>query len=90
MKSVNFESFQNSNGKVKVLLRMVFAESNTDPAAILTSSMANGMLGQLAVDPTSLEFIETKQSKCYVIQFKLARFVVESGLWKVLVTKLFL
>lgn len=66
MKSVDLESFKNSNGKVEVILKMVFTDSNKDPAASLRSSMADGMLGQLAVDPTSLKFVEVKPSKVIV------------------------
>ena len=66
MKSVDLESFKNSNGKVEVILKMVFTDSNEDPAASLRSSMADGMLGQLAVDPTSLKFVEVKPSKVIV------------------------
>jgi hypothetical protein len=60
MKSVAFESFQDVNGKVKVTLKMVFSASNTDPAAGLRSSMADGMLGQYAVDPASLDFAQVQ------------------------------
>ena len=60
MKSVQFESFQNVNGKVKVVLMMVFSDSNTDPASRLRSSIADGMLGQIAVDPSSLNFVHVK------------------------------
>ena len=60
MKGVVFESFQNVNGQVKVMLKMVFAASNADPAAALKASIADGMLGPYAVDPSSLEFAEVK------------------------------
>ena len=60
IKSVQLESLQNSNGKVKVVLNMVFSGSNTDPASRLRSSMADGMLGKLAVDPSSLEFVNVE------------------------------
>ena len=57
MKSVQLESLQDSNGKVEVVLKMVFSGSNTDPASRLKSSIADGMLGQIAVDPSSLDFV---------------------------------
>jgi hypothetical protein len=56
MKSIQLESFQDENGKVEVVLVMVFSAANTDPSARLKSSIADGMLGQIAVDPSSLDF----------------------------------
>ena len=60
MKNVQVESFQDANGKVKVQLKMIFTGSNNDPSAALKSSMADGKLGQIAVDPSSLTFVEKK------------------------------
>jgi hypothetical protein len=60
MKRVDFESFQDVNGEVKVTHKMIFNASNTDPAAGLRSSMADGMLGQYAVDPASLDFAQVQ------------------------------
>ena len=60
MKSVTLESFQDSNGKVQVVLKMVFSDSNKDPSSILKASIADGKLGQIAVDPNSLQFREAK------------------------------
>ena len=58
LKSIDLNKFESSGGKVKVLLKMTFDDSNEDPGAKLKASLSDGKLGNIDVDKNSLSWTE--------------------------------
>ena len=58
MTKLEFLRFEDSGGFVRVVLKISFAASNSNPSEKLKQSLADGKLGTIDVDPNSLDWVE--------------------------------
>lgn len=58
MKGIELEKFEQNGELVKAVLRMTFESTNTNPGEKLQESLADGRLGNLAVDKDSVEWVD--------------------------------